>query len=130
MIELYPTKCNICGGKVEYTSNAKIYGRQYGSGYCYLCKECGAFVGTHKPRPRQAMGILADAKMRDLRMQCHELFDSIWRNNKHPVAKRRKTYAWLAEKLDIPVYECHFGYMDRDMLNKALNILKADKEQE
>ena len=64
MIDKYPTVCNLCGGKVIYTSNARIYGKEYGSGKCYLCTNCGAYVGTHKPRPREALGLLADAKMR------------------------------------------------------------------
>ena len=53
-MNLQPTGCNICGGKVEYISNDKIYGRRYGSGYCYHCTKCGAYVGTHKSRPRIA----------------------------------------------------------------------------
>ena len=65
MINTHPTKCNICGGRVIYTSNSRIYGREYGSGYCYLCQSCGAYVGTHKPRPREAFGILADERMRN-----------------------------------------------------------------
>ena len=47
---LYPKTCNICGGEVIYTTNDKIYGKRYGSGYCYLCTNCGAYVGTHRPR--------------------------------------------------------------------------------
>ena len=38
MINTQPEVCNLCGGKVIYTSNARVYhGREYGSGYCYLC---------------------------------------------------------------------------------------------
>lgn len=47
MINTHPTRCNICGGPVTYGSNARIYGKEYGSGYCYLCERCGAYVGTH-----------------------------------------------------------------------------------
>lgn len=32
MIDLHPITCNLCGGKVVYTSNAAIYGRSCGSG--------------------------------------------------------------------------------------------------
>lgn len=60
----YPKICNICGGKVIYCSNAEIYGVEYGSGKCYLCTKCGAYVGTHKPRPKEALGLLADEQMR------------------------------------------------------------------
>lgn len=133
MINLYPTTCNLCGGKVIYTSNAQIYGKEYGSGKCYYCTCCHAYVGTHKPNPRIALGILADAEMRAMKMKCHELFDSMWKGkpskgaNKNP---RQKLYKWLAEELNIPVSECHFGYFDMNMLNKAYEILKARKNME
>ncbi len=64
MIDKYPKTCNLCGGTVIFTSNAVIYGQEYGSGRCYLCTKCGAFVGTHKPWSREAMGLLADERMR------------------------------------------------------------------
>ena len=51
-VDTHPTTCNLCGGQVIYTSNERVYGRKYGSGYCYLCTCCGAYVGTHEPRPR------------------------------------------------------------------------------
>lgn len=53
-MELKPKICNICNGKVIFTSNSLIYGREYGSGKMYYCTECGAYVGTHIPRPEEA----------------------------------------------------------------------------
>lgn len=53
-------KCNLCGGEVEYVSNEVVYGKRYGSGFCYRCKSCGAYVGTHEPRPLEPYGILED----------------------------------------------------------------------
>lgn len=120
MINLQPTVCNLCGGKVEYISNGEIYGRKYGSGFCYHCKECGAYVGTHKNRPHIALGILADAELRELKKQCHDIFDRQWKSGK---IKRKKAYENLAEKLEIPVAECHFGWFDKPMLKKAIEIL-------
>lgn len=122
----FPKNCNICKGvnTVVHTTNDKIYGgKKYGSGYCYLCTNCGAYVSTHKPRPKEAMGILANKQMRDMKMKCHDLFDTMWRNPQ----ERRKKYSELASKLGIPVSECHFGYFDMDMLNKAYNILLESK---
>ena len=80
MINLYPEKCNLCGGQVIYTSNAIIYGREYGSGKCYYCTNCHAYVGTHVPRPKEALGILADANMRNQKIKCHAMFDELWKH--------------------------------------------------
>ncbi len=125
MINTQPEICNICGGKVIYTSNASVYhGRQYGSGYCYLCLNCAAYVGTHKPRPKEALGLLADEPMRKGKRMCHALFDPLWKGKKNERKEREKWYHWLAAQMDIPVDDCHFGYFDIDQLRKAYRILK------
>lgn len=123
-VNLYPKICNLCGGKVIYTTNDNIYGKLYGSGFCYLCTNCGAYVGTHKPRPREAFGILSDGKMRKLKHECHDRFDKFWQGKPNSSKKRKKAYAEMAKILKIPVEECHFGYFDLVMLKKAYKAIK------
>ena len=95
----------------------------------YYCTECGAYVGTHKPRPKEALGILGNKEMRDMKMKCHDLFDKKWKNEptsrKRHIA-RKKAYKELSEKMQIPVEECHFGYFDIDMLNRAFELLEGE----
>lgn len=128
MIDLYPKVCNLCGGPVEYVSNAMIYGRQYGSGFCYRCQSCGAYVGTHKPQPRKALGILANAEMRDWKQKCHSLFDPFWQGHKDRQMRRKNLYIRLAGKMGIDVQDCHFGYFNMDQLERAYKILERWKE--
>lgn len=131
MIDLHPKICNICNGDVIFTDNKIIYGKNYGSGKMYICTKCGAYVGTHEPRPTEAFGLLADKQMRDMKMKCHELFDAKWRHEKTSKARhhaRNKAYENLAKALNIPLNECHFGYFDIDMLNKAYEILTGKEE--
>lgn len=119
-INLYPETCNICGGKVSLVSNAKVYGgKTFGSGKCYLCNTCGAYVGTHKQRPTESMGVLADKEMRAMKRACHDLFDSQWSNQQ----ERNAQYCWLAGEMGIDVSDCHFGYFDKQELKKAIGIL-------
>ena len=127
-INLYPKKCNLCGGKVEYISNAEIYGKKYGSGFCYHCTKCGAMVGTHKPRPKEALGLLADRRMKDGKMVCHELFDKHWKGKKSPSKTRGQLYQRLANEMNIPIGECHFGWFDLEQLIQAYKILKSWEE--
>ena len=131
MIDLQPKKCNLCGGPVEHISNAEIYGRTYGSGYCYRCRNCDAYVGTHKNRPKIALGILADAEMRKMKMKCHDIFDNLWQikvgNERQHY--RQKCYDALANKLNIDKSACHFGYFDMAMLKQAYEILISGKLQ-
>lgn len=123
MIDKYPETCNICGGKVIYTSNADVYGKEYGSGKCYLCTVCGAYVGTHKPHPKEALGILADRDIRELKKKCHAIFDSKWEGVPKAHKKRNDLYRWLSRVMDIPVDNCHFGYFGTAQLRQAYEIL-------
>lgn len=130
MIDLYPKKCNLCFGKVIYTSNAVVYyGKEYGSGKCYICQQCRAYTGTHKPRPREALGLLANERMRKGKIMCHDIFDSKWRGKPKARKKRKDLYTWLAKKLSIPVEVCHFGWFDLDTLIKAYRILEKIKDK-
>ena len=124
MIDLHPTRCNLCGGRVLFISNAVIYGKEYGSGKCYLCQECGAYTGTHKPRPTEALGLLSDEPMRKGKKMCHKIFDDMWRGKPKASKKRKDLYLWLAGKMSIPIEECHFGYFDINQLRKAYRILE------
>lgn len=130
VIDLHPTTCNLCGGPVIYTSNTAIYGKEYGSGKCYLCLDCGAYTGTHKPRPREALGLLADESMRKGKMACHAIFDKMWMGKPKARKKREDLYFWLSEKMGIPPEECHFGYFDIQQLRKAYKILLAVRDAE
>lgn len=112
MIDLFPTKCNICGGKVNYTKHPTT------ERYCYMCKVCGAYVLAHK-RNKKALGILADNGTRIKRVQVHRLFDKFWKTQKF----RKRMYKKLAFEMGIEENECHFGYMNLDQLNQAEQIL-------
>lgn len=126
MIDLHPTTCNLCKGPVIFTSNRIVYGKEYGSGKCYYCTSCHAYVGTHKPRPKEALGLLANPEMRKMKMQCHERFDAFWKqepsSRKRHIA-RHNAYRKLADAMGIPLAECHFGYFNLDELQKAYQIL-------
>lgn len=113
-IETQPKVCNICGGKVVYERNHKT-----NSGYCYFCKKCGAWVGTHKNDPKIALGPLADSETRKKRLELHRLLDRFWRSG----ATRTKLYEQLAKELEIDVENCHIAKLDIIMLEKAEKIL-------
>lgn len=121
MIDKYPKVCNLCGGRVDFISNALIYGRPYGSGFAYRCEKCGAYVGTHnKGNKREALGILSNAQMRHLKTECHALFDAQWKGKKRT---RTECYIKLAKALNISKENCHFGYFDLETLNRAYALL-------
>lgn len=124
LINEYPNVCNKCGGKVVFIDNKQVYGRSYGSGKCYLCTRCKAYVGTHNTGKKdKALGLLADERMRKGKIYCHELFDKQW---KYQGKKRGQCYKELANKLGIDIKCCHFGHFDLETLRRAYIILKKE----
>lgn len=114
-----PKTCPFCGHEIVKTSNTELYGKEYGNGVCYLCRNCKASVGTH-PNGKP-LGLLANAEMKRLKKLCHAYFDSCWKSRK---LKRNNAYKILSKKLNISVSDCHFGYFNTDMLNNSLKILE------
>lgn len=114
-----PTKCDYCGNDVVLTSNAEIYGKVYGNGKCYLCRGCRASVGVHYDL-KTPLGRLANNELKKLKKQAHDLFDVYWKNG---LISRQNCYTKLAEKLNISLKECHFGWFDKAELLKAIEIL-------
>lgn len=119
-----PTECIYCGAEVNLVSNAKIYGREYGNGKCYACSECDSYVGVH-PDLVTPLGILANPELRELKKKAHALFDPLWKSKK---MSRKEAYRVLAAKLCIPIKECHIGWFNKEMVIKAISVLK-EKEK-
>ena len=114
MVDREPKICNICGGKVIWTTHPKDESKK-----CYLCVNCGAYVGVHKRKPKIALGCLANEETRKKRIEVHRLFDRFWRTQTY----RKRLYKRLAFQLGIGEKECHFAKMELSMLNKAEQIL-------
>lgn len=124
MIDDYPVAdvCPYCGAPVVFSSNAVIYGRQYGNGMCYKCTRCDAYVGVHSGT-RIPLGRLANRELRKLKKECHALFDPVWQGGR---LKRSLAYKRLAKLLGIPVRECHFGWFDKELLCLAKEIMSQE----
>lgn len=116
-----PKNCRYCNNEVVYTSNSEIYGKEYGNGKCYLCKNCKAFVGTHTGTI-YPLGTLANNELRKWRNETHLWFDKIWRNHKN--SSRERTYNWLSIELNIPLHETHIGLFEIEQCKKTIELTK------
>ena len=112
-----PKVCNLCGGEVIYNKADKS---KSVSGYVYYCTNCHAWVGTYPHDKEIAYGTLADHETRKKRAEIHDWFDKLWRNH----SERVVMYERLARELGIEKEMCHFGMMQSEMLDKALEIVK------
>ena len=66
------------------------------------------------------LGRLATKELRELKMKCHSRFDPFWKETNF---KRTDCYGYLANKLGLHLRETHFGWFDKEYLEKALFIL-------
>jgi len=87
-----------------------------------MCTSCDSYVGVHSGS-RIPLGRLANKELRNLKMQCHGLFDPAWKGPAKRIS-RSKAYERLAKLIGIPQRECHFGHFDKNMLMKCIGILK------
>lgn len=116
----HPEACNLCSSRnVEIGSNEEIFGKKYGNGKIFICRDCGAYVGCHDNG--DALGFLSDKEMRRMKTLCHKRFDIAWKSNK---LTRSAAYERLSNILEIPVESCHFGYFDKNNLKEVLSVLK------
>lgn len=124
---LKPTICRYCGSPVVYTSNAEIYGREYGEGKCYLCRNCRAFVGVH-PGTDTPLGTLANEELRRYRKAAHYWFDQIWKQPLR-ITTRYKTYGWLAEQLGLPREKTHIGMFEKEQCEEIIRLSRKRIEE-
>jgi len=103
------------------------YRQDYGP--VWICHPCGAYVGCH-PGTEKPLGGLANAALRQLKIETHALFDPMWqaKMRKEGCSKgraRRAGYRWLAEQMGLPVKLTHIGYFNEDECRKAIAICEA-----
>lgn len=124
-----PTECRFCKSKVELVENKAIYGENYGRWpYSYLCtkESCRAYVGCH-PNTHIPLGTLADRPTREARKKAKTALDNLWRH--YGYMSRGKAYKNLAKALKIPIEECHIGWFDIPMCERAVEICDDLYEQ-
>ena len=122
-----PTICRYCGSPVVYTSNAEIYGKEYGTGKCYLCRNCRAFVGVH-PGTETPLGTLANEELREWRKEAHFWFDRIWKKPTR-ITTRYNAYGYLAKKMGLPREETHIGMFEIEQCKKVIEFSKEKMQR-
>lgn len=124
--------CPYCSEKAALVFGTEIYGEKVGPEAAlrqyWLCRPCDAYVGVHATsHHRYPLGRLANAELRQLRIEAHQHFDPLWeammsyrgwsRNR-----ARTAAYAWLAKELNISIDHAHMGWFDADMCRRVIQI--------
>ena len=112
-------RCPYCGSTVVFRSAEGIYKRNAEEHMLYVCKrypECDAYVTVHKGT-RIPMGIMADGKLRKLRIDAHHAFDRLHESG---MMSRREAYDWLAYMIQSPLSQAHIGELGEYYCNVVI----------
>src|ERR1044072_1806082 len=92
-----------------------------------LCRACEAWVGVHEGTDK-ALGRLANKELRSLKINAHSKFDKLWKQLlifDFSVKKARNfCYAWLADKMNLPIERTHIGMFDEEQCKSAIKHVK------
>ena len=109
--------CPYCWKEPVWVENKVVYGKNYGKSYMmYYCKKCDAYVGCHN-NTKEPLGTLADAELRDLRKQVHNLIDPLWQSGE---VRRRDIYQQLSDYMG---FSFHTGEATKEDCLKVINDL-------
>ena len=122
MIEI-PRICRYCGNPVVFTSNAEVYGKEYGNGKCYLCRNCGAYVGVHTGTCTP-LGTMANDNLRMWRKFAHTEFDRLWKGPDR-VTTRGNAYSKLAESLGLRKCDTHIALFEMEQCQQTIAFARG-----
>lgn len=116
-------RCPYCGEQTQLIDSIKVYRESYG--LIFFCEKDAAWVGVHKGTD-QSLGTLAKKGLRELRHQCHLVFDPLWQTKKEATglstkAVRGKAYKWVSEILGIEREAAHIGYLNSEQCKKLID---------
>lgn len=117
-------RCDYCGRRAELVDSKVIYGKDYGH-KVYLCRPCMAYVGCHKGTTKP-LGRLANAELREWKKRAHAAFDPLWQYGRFK-GYRNAAYAWLADRMGLPVKETHIGIFDVSQCKRVVAICRNER---
>lgn len=108
----------------------------------WVCPECGAYVGCHKPvgryrkKPWVPLGHPASRSVRKLRKQVHQLMDPIWfsgefeGDQQRQQRARRLLYRYLAANMGLALRDTHIGFFDAHKCLHARALIRKGTVEE
>lgn len=114
-------RCPYCQGLAHLKPSSEVYqGNDFGM--IYLCdnypEACDAYAGVHQG-DYLPLGQLSNTELRSLRRSVHRLIDPLWQERAY---SRNVVYGFLAEKMDLPLLECHVAMFDDAACKKVLSM--------
>ena len=114
-------KCPDCNSEMVLKQTKKFTYKDGSPRKFYSCvrfPECNGIISCHQDG--KPYGTPVTKKTRQLRIQAHTAFDSLW---KQAGMERRDAYKWLSQKMGIKASQCHIGMFDEFRCLQVIEIM-------
>lgn len=112
--------CPNCGAKATLHPASFVYGNSRGTDkYLYVCDRypaCNSYVAAHRATLRP-MGSLADAALRNKRIQAHRAFDRLWRSG---LMTKKEAYQWMQAEFGLHEDQAHIAQFGTYMCDRLI----------
>lgn len=96
------------------------FGLFYG---CTKWPDCNGTHGAHQDTG-EPLGVPATRDVKQARIEAHEVFDTLWRNN--PSMSRDAAYRWMREKMGLSAEEAHIGRFDKMQCERLIALVEDE----
>lgn len=118
--------CPYCHKPTRFMSAAELLKKATDDRMLWACVPCGAWVSCRKGT-KVPLGRLGNEKLRKLRVECHSVFDPIWKDwielGDDEYTARTKAYKWIAKLMGIEHEMMHFSWLTEEQCLKALDLM-------
>lgn len=126
--------CPYCNSKTKLISGDEIFPVGSGFGHLMLFKcsrGCDAYCGSRVYQGvRQSAGSIANKYLRELRKECHRLFDTKWKSKPNEKLARRQAYVWLQNFMNLPDELAHIGMFEEEQCQMLIVELRGNNNSE
>jgi hypothetical protein len=108
-------KCPYCKKPIKAVDSSVIYGEGATYGVMYVCSDypqCDSYSSNPKS--------LVDYELRELRKDCHRLFDASWKSGEFT---RRNRYNWLSRHMKLSRDRAHIAMFRVEECKKLLTLI-------
>ena len=115
--------CPYCNCETKTVTDKEIYGPQsnYSKTFIQCIQNSEHYVGTFSNG--KSLGRLADAELRKLKRNGHEVFDKLWQGEQATFKSRDQAYQWLSKKMKLSKDLTHFAMFSDELCIQSINIV-------
>ena len=111
-------KCH-CGAQAFLRPESAVFGTKSRGGYLYVCSRyptCDSYVSVHR-RNKKPKGTLANAELRQKRIQAHKAFNVIWESG---LMEKWQAYRWMQAIFGLNTQQAHIAKFSLYMCDELI----------